>query len=237
MTGTQDNVLVLSGALDIEKWKNHGTILREISSHFPCIKLLQSSSKHNGLAFLTFATTEEAMKVCNAWQPTFFGTSTKVNIYKKGVNNMVIIKNTPTSISESEILNTVKDQYPSCTLSKRFIRNGSPLPIIQLTFDSTTDYNAILANGLVIDSIFLTTEKFIQLRQPTRCFNCNCFGHIAARCKNKTSCGKCTGDHKTSDCTSSVKKCQNCNGSHFSFDKNCQTYTDLLKKINIPFLA
>ena len=99
-----DNILVLSGNIDKTKCQNHSMILNELSKHFPCIKLISSSLKHNGLIFLSFATHDDAAKVCNGWQPTIFGSVTKINFYKKGSNNLVIIKNVPNTITEADLL-------------------------------------------------------------------------------------------------------------------------------------
>ena len=70
-----------------------------------------------------------------------------------------------------------------------------------------------------------------------RCFNCNAYGHNAKKCKNKTSCAHCAGDHNTNSCPDKkIKKCVNCTHSntkyklsynldHHAYDESqCQTY-------------
>lgn len=142
----------------------------------------------------------------------------------------------PTSIPENEILNSIQTQYKSCLTVKRFMRNASPMPVIQVNFSTSEDCQSIIANGLRLTNLFLMAEKFIQMKQPTRCFNCNGYGHTAAWCKTKTRCGKCADDHKTNECTNSLKKCSNCNNNHHAFDKNCPMFISKLEKINSPFL-
>ena len=71
---------------------------------------------------------------------------------------------------------------------------------MQVEFDAITDFDAILENSVFIDSLFLTCYKFVQLTQPTWCFNCNSFGHTASNCRGKTTCGKCGNSHWTTEC-------------------------------------
>lgn len=43
-------------------------------------------------------------------------------------------------------------------------------------------------------------ERFCHDCQISQCFNCQQYGHIAARCSKATSCGHCAGWHRTNDC-------------------------------------
>ena len=45
-----------------------------------------------------------------------------------------------------------------------------------------------------------------------RCYVCQDFGHMQSSCHSPDNpiCGNCGNNHRTSDCTSSVKKCVNC---------------------------
>ena len=80
---------------------------------------------------------------------------------------------------------------------------------------------------------------------PTRCFNCQSFGHVSERCKLKESgrviCGKCCDNHETKDCANAFFKCKNCGEDHPSFSKSCtkfqeaRTVTDLVKKQHFSY--
>ena len=43
-----------------------------------------------------------------------------------------------------------------------------------------------------------------------RCFKCGEFGHKSTDCKKDETCSLCSGQHRTSECTSTVLKCVNC---------------------------
>ena len=56
---------------------------------------------------------------------------------------------------------------------------------------------------------------------PTRCYNCNKYGHTTTYCTTKTKCSKCGNNHQYDQCTTSTNKCSNCGGSHSAAYKGC----------------
>ena len=79
---------------------------------------------------------------------------------------------------------------------------------------------------------FQTSRK----NRITQCYNCQMFGHGSNRCKVKTFCSNCAGNHQTKDCTETVIRCANCSGAHKSTDENCPSKSQYLKvkQKNIP---
>ena len=72
-----------------------------------------------------------------------------------------------------------------------------------------------------------------KTNRVTQCFNCQMFGHGSSRCKVKTFCAICAGNHKTTDCHSNSIKCANCNGSHKAMSHECpsrQKYVEIKSK-------
>lgn len=74
---------------------------------------------------------------------------------------------------------------------------------------------------------------------PTRCFNCQTYGHGSKWCYLKTRCNICAGEHKSNDCPdlekfnnadkNTVLKCANCQGNHPSSFINCPARADYLQ--------
>ena len=77
-----------------------------------------------------------------------------------------------------------------------------------------------------------------------QCFKCFKFGHMAKDCKSKeTVCPKCTGNHKIDMCQSQQTICINCkyavevlkvpnvDYNHFAYDKNCEAYKRIYRKL------
>lgn len=55
----------------------------------------------------------------------------------------------------------------------------------------------------------------------TQCHNCQMLGHGSSRCRVKTFCANCAGNHKTSECNSETVMCANCKGPHKSSSPTC----------------
>ena len=70
---------------------------------------------------------------------------------------------------------------------------------------------------------------------PTRCYNCQDWGHISKTCRVKSKkCAKCAGNHDTSECNSRVEdmKCANCQGPHPSYSRDCPS-CKLAKQVDV----
>ena len=155
------------------------------------------------------------------WQKTFFGSDTSVNLlHTKGNSALkVIFKNVPSFIIESEIKTDIAEKYPSCAEINRFMKDGKPMQVVMASFSSSDDASSIITNGVFINSLFLKPKKYIGKSKPTRCFNCQMFGHISNFCRNKSKCAKCSSeDHIAKDCVSLNSKCCNCKSEHKSSD-------------------
>lgn len=74
-----------------------------------------------------------------------------------------------------------------------------------------------------------------------RCFRCWGYYHIAKNCTRQETCHKCAGDHKTSECTATRKRCINCmyknktynlkiNDEHDALSVECPTYIRALEE-------
>ncbi len=74
-------------------------------------------------------------------------------------------------------------------------------------------------------------SEYHKMARPTRCYNCNQYGHVRARCSNPTLCGKCSGGHNSDDCIGTEKRCPACNGPHTVMDPGCPVY--LREKANL----
>ena len=71
---------------------------------------------------------------------------------------------------------------------------------------------------------YLSFKVKPYLREPTRCFKCNAYGHIAASCANKAKCPRCLGEHSLKECQNSdaEKKCATCHStSHHTGQAAC----------------
>jgi len=65
-----------------------------------------------------------------------------------------------------------------------------------------------------------------------QCFNCQQYGHTAARCDQKTAtCRNCAGTHDSRTCKNEVIKCANCKGPHKSSSAVCKARNIAVKSL------
>ena len=64
--------------------------------------------------------------------------------------------------------------------------------------------------------------------EPVRCYKCQRFNHLQARCEHSARCGVCSGPHPTEDCIGRHKanepttaKCPNCGKKHHAWNPQC----------------
>lgn len=118
-------------------------------------------------------------------------------------------------------------------------------------------YNVVLEVDNVTYKCLMSAKKVnigwdrcpvVEALNILRCFKCGEFGHKSTECKNNETCSKCSGNHKTSDCSSTVVKCVNCvkmnnerkmnlDVNHPAFSTQCLVYQRLYqkKKSNMQF--
>jgi hypothetical protein len=111
-------------------------------------------------------------------------------------------------------------------------------------FSKKTDYKMIKAecgneesmsqlinNGILFNYRKYKVEKYVSPVKPTQCFNCQKFGHFAAKCEQVLpSCVRCGGEHRLSECQATEVKCANCKQQHTSSYGGCREYQKHLKE-------
>ena len=126
------------------------------------------------------------------------------------------------SMSESEILEEMKDQWVvdvNC-MTKMMDNVRTKTGLCFFTFASRR-----IPEKVKIGYEYVQVRPYIQ--KPMRCFRCQKFGHTAVRCVDKDSdkftCGKCAQAHETVKCTGTTLKCANCGGPHQSGNAECSS--------------
>ena len=100
-------------------------------------------------------------------------------------------------------------------------------------FLSTRDcYLATLKKGRLYikdqTTAAFTSHRVVECdpnREVRRCFRCQAYGHVAAKCLRAECCGFCASSHMSSLCKDSrdlaKHKCANCKGAHQSGHSSC----------------
>ena len=71
---------------------------------------------------------------------------------------------------------------------------------------------------------YLSFKVKPYIREPTRCYKCNAYGHIALNCTNKAKCPRCLGEHSLKECPNkeAEMRCASCNStSHHTGQAVC----------------
>ena len=142
-------------------------------------------------------------------------------------DNRVIIFGVPLNISTEEI----KDET-NCSgvmrLEKKKLNDNEPKPSscpVVLAFVESPP-----------TEVFIGLQRYktkIYIPNPTRCYKCQRFGHIAQSCRAKARCPRCSNEHEFGLCplssqdatiTISNLKCPNCNGNHSAAFRGCPSY-------------
>ena len=171
------------------------------------------------------------------WQPDLFSETTSVidlNTHlQKHEAHHIILKDIPKDISEAEILNEIQQQYKSCMTVERFIKDGKALYTVKCTLKNKNEFETILTTGVYLNDYFIMPEKYIPIKKPIICTNCQNYGHLAKICNKKNICVYCSEEHKSVDCIkTNSPKCLHCNGPHKAHSLQCPSFQASLKKIN-----
>jgi hypothetical protein len=94
----------------------------------------------------------------------------------------------------------------------------------------------LIKKGVKAAGVWHPVEAFRNAGPDSRCELCCGWGHIENKCGNKSKCGYCSGNHRTSDhkcnvvgctakqgsiCGHTLEMCPNCKGNHIAFSSRC----------------
>ena len=208
-----EHILIASSTFN---FRDSVQIRKEFAKHFPLKRLIHAFNTTRGNVQLEFVSKEEADEVFEKWKPEFLGDSTKFRraISTEKPNRADIIKKVPLDVTDEMIQSCFDTQFADAT-STRFIKGDSTkLETVKIVLRSGNDRGKVLHQGLFIDSIYYKTTPFLQNGiQMIRCFKCQKFGHISAKCQSAEKCGHCSENHLFRDCPNKNQesKCANCN--------------------------
>lgn len=102
---------------------------------------------------------------------------------------------------------------------------------IVIECDKKTQENILQRERIYIGWMSCRAQEDLRV---LRCFNCQKYGHLAKHCRNNTICPICSGNHKSENCDSAIKKCNNCeeakkrnlqiDSEHTAWDSKCPYY-------------
>ena len=155
-------------------------------------------------------------------------------LFQQKPNRAVIIKKVPLHVNYEMIQSCLDTQFKDAKAT-RFIKRGSrKLGTVKIVLKSENDLGKALHQGLFIDSIYYKTILFVQNGiQIIRCFKCQKFGHISAKCQSGEKYGHWSENHLFRDCPNKNQenKCANCNLHHPANYIQCDVYIKQLQAV------
>ena len=104
-----------------------------------------------------------------------------------------------------------------------------------LDFSNPVTANEVISQGLQYRGRFCACQV-LDSKFLVRCGNCQMYGHCAHVCAGPLRCGKCTEEHPTKRCPSSLTKCALCDQPHRSGSPRCLAKKErMLDQINARF--
>ena len=101
------------------------------------------------------------------------------------------------------------------------------------SFKDPHQANKAIANGLIVCQRRVNVVK--DKREPIRCVKCQKWGHMAIACiAMGDTCGKCGGEHRTSQCDNTTTLCTPCGSpNHPSWDRCCPAFSAKCEELDI----
>ena len=173
--------------------------------------------------------------------------SYKVQTYEV-VMDWVLVTFEPQLIGSLETVERASGLVAAVIVEARWIKPthlrvpGQRTALAIFGFATCEATNHAIEFGLFIEGKKVWAQK--QLQQPRRCLKCQCFGgHKAATCGSAYGiCGRCRGQHRTSDCqeeNQNMFECSNCriakNGKHRGHDaadRRCPIFLAQVDRVN-----
>lgn len=191
-------------------------VQKEIKDQLPMVTKMMKAGRSLRLSFNTEWQRDRALSnsliiqnmhvECSKPDSTKSRRKPQTQKYKYYVNNL------PNDISDEEIAEATGAQAVI-----RIPNKGKPVNPAVLQFEEEK-------YEVTIGYLVIKLKPYIP--SPTRCFNCQKFGHVAKFCRAKNAvCPNCGGRHEYENCPNKdALRCVNCNGEHSSGYKGCPEY-------------
>ncbi|KAI5713820.1 hypothetical protein M8J76_016549 [Diaphorina citri] len=144
----------------------------------------------------------------------------------------IVLRGLPPTISEDDIKEELNDLGHKVEKVHQLSKNPQ-YPVYSLLFSPGT----VLSNIFKIKTLcycVVSWEKPHKKTNPTQCYRCQKFHHVANNCTRQKKCVKCSGDHHVKECNQEEELCANCNEHHSANSKVCEVYKKVSKHNTRP---
>ncbi|XP_055715161.1 uncharacterized protein LOC129809376 [Phlebotomus papatasi] len=186
-----------------------GSLLIETSNLMQA-KSLVEIKEIDGLAveFNMHAKLNQSKAVFRDWDMTHWD----LEEMKRELASQKVIDIVNLKVKNTDVNNRMKNQADD-TKQPEWISS----PVFIFTFDLPERPQFIKIGYRVI-------RTNVYVPKPVRCFSCQRFGHVSARCVGDAVCGRCAEkNHDPNPCKEQIK-CANCGDAHIASSKSCPIF-------------
>ena len=226
------NLLIIDGLKNPEKFQNSRDIQKEIRKHKGDIQMKYAYPLNRGGLVVQVETEEGANILKEEWPEEAFMSGGQISVHRSNYIPKCVFKNISLGHTAERLISEVEKQTGlSVTVRRlRYRDTGKPMPVAIVTCASFDDLQLLFKSKLSIDKKLVKIVPYQSKRFiPTRCFNCQEYGHVACLCKKEKKCEKCAENH-TGKCETS-NKCVNCGDCHPSSSLACPIYIAIKEKL------
>lgn len=144
----------------------------------------------------------------------------------------LVLKGLSPIITEDDIKEELKELNFTVEKIHQLSKNAD-YPLYSLLFSPGTNINEVFKIKTLCYCV-ISWEKPHKKTNPTQCYRCQKFHHVANNCTRQTKCKKCAGDHSFQNCDKEEELCANCGKKHPANSKECEIFLKVSKKINPP---
>ena len=125
------------------------------------------------------------------WTFTSFRSPTRTVFGGLSQKLIGVVEDVPTETAEQQLKNDLGSIAMKC-----YGRNSQPLPLIELTFESESEYQIAVSHGIIILNMHFKVEpKNTKIRLIKSC-NCqNWVNHVSKMCNYQPASVVCGNDH------------------------------------------
>lgn len=134
----------------------------------------------------------------------------------------VVIHGVPLGDDNESILDGIRAHHQNVLYASRILKGPQKIPTATVVLEFGTE-DAL--KEIFYGRLLYRSQPYIP--HPTRCMNCNKFGHSKNSCKDTKRCPSCATSHNAEDNCPGPIRCINCNGSHTADSHTCPAFLKL----------
>ena len=176
---------------------------------------------------------EEALETLKSdWPEEAFEGGSSISVHENADIVRCVFKNVAPFLT-TDTVNLQVERQTGISVNSRRLRyrdTNTPMPIVLIICKSKEYLQYIFKSKIVLNKRRVLIKAYQSKKlTPTRCYNCQAFGHIASLCKTEKRCEYCSESH-TGYCTE-VYICVDCGNLNHANSTSCPVYIAIEERL------